>query len=104
MLRNQEPPARLSPAMTKKKAAHPQTPYARQMAPGTIATAPPTIRAAPKHPRGRYSHGLMMRCRPDRGGYRHHWRKVLGPELSSCAFMGVASWAGCCLSINVISQ
>src|ERR1700722_19329742 len=64
------------------------------MMPGTVATQPPTIRAAPKKPRRRYSHGLMRRCRPGRGGFRHHARKPRGPVLSLGAFIrGRLLWA-----------
>src|ERR1700733_2260074 len=58
------------------------------MMPAAAATQPPTMRAAPEKPRERDSHGLMRRRRPDRGGFRHHARKPLGPVLSLGAFIG----------------
>src|ERR1700733_199666 len=108
MLRYQEPPAKFSAAMTRKKAAHPQALYARQMMPAAAATAPPTMRAAPQKPMWRYSHGLIRRCRPGRGGFRHQARKPLPAVLSLGSFMAIASCGRGVGSpdhlINVISQ
>ena len=47
MLKYQTPPPRFSPAMVRKKAAQPQTPYPRQMHPAPAATQPPVICAVP---------------------------------------------------------
>src|SRR5580704_18411474 len=59
------------------------------MRPGTAATMPPAMRAAPKPRMWRYSIGLIRRCRPGRGGVSHHLRRRLAAVLRWDAFIGV---------------
>jgi hypothetical protein len=63
----QEPPARFSAPIIRKKAAHPLTPYERHMTPAAPATLPPAIRVSPKA------------------------RRPFGAVLSLGAFMPIAS-------------
>src|SRR5437762_11312150 len=59
------------------------------MTPAAAATLPPTMRVAPKTRRWRYSHGLIRRCKPGRGGDRHHPRRPFAAVLSLDAFIGM---------------
>src|SRR4051794_24707478 len=91
MVMYQEPPARFSAPIARKKVAHPLTPYERHTTPAATPTPPPAIRVSPKARRWRYSHGLIRRCMPGRGGVWHHPRRPFAAVLSLGAFMPIAS-------------
>src|ERR1019366_4841416 len=58
-------------------------------APMPVATMPPAICVTPKTRRWRYSHGLIRRCGPGRGGDSHHPRRPFRAVLSLGAFIGM---------------
>jgi hypothetical protein len=95
----QQPPARFSAPRTRKKAAHPYTPYERHTTPAAAATPPPTIRMGPEARRWRYSHGAIARRSPDRGGDAHHPRRPFGAVLSLGVFIGMPP-VGCGLVLS----
>src|SRR5215472_594723 len=59
------------------------------MTPAAAATLPPTIRVPPNRRRCRYSHGLIKRCMPGRGGDSHHPRRPFAAVLSLGVFIGI---------------
>src|SRR5690348_15148777 len=64
------------------------------MTPAAAATQPPATRAPPKKQRWRYSHGLITRCRPGRGGVAHQPRRPFVAVLRLGAFIETPP-AGC---------
>lgn len=87
-------------AAARNSAAHPTAIAEKEgpmsvKAPRPARTIPALMRTRAQTRRWRYSHGLMMRRMPDRGGDAHHPRRPLGAVLSLGAFIEMSSATRC---------